>query len=376
MAHIRKRGPSRHQVRFRGPDGLERSKTFRRQIDASRFKATIEADMARGRWVSPERARRTLEHYAEIWLSTLYCKPKTRESYESLLSKWILPTLGARPVEAISWSTVEAFKSEMLAAGRSPKTVTNALNVLRPILTAAVRDGALHSNPAREVRSPRSARIREARFETADTLSALARTMDESDGLLVVFAAVTGLRAGECGGLMVGDLDLVRGRLTVRRSVSEAHGRAEYVTPKNGKPRAVSTPEVLCAKLADHLDHRGVASDPKAPVFCSPEGEILRHSNFYRRSFKPAVEAFGLHGFRFHDLRHSCAAMLIRQGAHPRVIMERLGHSSIQVTMDTYGHLFPGLDDSITAGLQEQFQDAFSVDPRPVRGLTALPHPA
>jgi integrase len=68
-------------------------------------------------------------------------------------------------------------------------------------------------------------------------------------------------------------------------------------------------------------------------VFTSPGGSVLRHSNFYRRVFKPVVKAFGLDGFRFHDLRHACAAILIQQGAHPRATMERFGNSSIKVTL-------------------------------------------
>ena len=92
----------------------------------------------------------------------------------------------------------------------------------------------------------------------------------------------------------------------------------------------------------------GSARDQTALVFTSPNGSVLRHSNFYRRYFKPAVEAFRLGGFRFHELRHTCAAMLIADGAHPRAIMERLGHSSIKVTLDTYGHLFPALDEALT----------------------------
>ena len=108
-------------------------------------------------------------------------------------------------------------------------------------------------------------------------------------------------------------------------------------------------------------------------VFTSPTGSVLRHSNFYRRVFKPGVKAFGLDSFRFHDLRHTCAAMLIQQRAHPRAIMERLGYLSIKVTLDTYGHLFPALDEALTEGLEEQFQNAISNDARPARGLSELP---
>ena len=168
----------------------------------------------------------------------------------------------------------------------------------------------------------------------------------------------SGLRAGECGGLRVGDIDFLGRKILVQRSVCEAHGRIQFTTPKSNKARSVPVPQFLIDLLAEHLAKRGVAADPTAQVFTSRNGGIYRHSNFYKRIFKPAVEAHGLEGFRFHDLRHSYAALLIQQGAHPRAIMERLGHSSIQVTINTYGHLFPSLDEALTDGLEAQFQEA------------------
>jgi integrase len=94
-------------------------------------------------------------------------------------------------------------------------------------------------------------------------------------------------------------------------------------------------------------------------VFTAPDGGPLRHSRFMARVFRPAVAAAGLDtGLRFHDLRHTCAALLIAQGAHPRAIKERLGHSTITVTMDTYGHLLPSIDDELSAGLDAAFRSA------------------
>jgi len=372
MAHVQKRSPGKYRVRYRDPDNKERSRTFKKKSDADRFAASVETDMARGTWVSPDRGRQLFSEYAAIWLSTLDCKPKTRAGYESILERWIMPTFGNRPVEKISWSTIESFKAEMSNAGRSPQTVKNALNVLRPILDLAVRDCALVVSPARDVKSPKVTASSVAKFESAETIAALAATMDKESGLLVLFAAFTGLRAGECAALRVGDLDLLRGRLTVRQSVSEVHGKALFTPTKNHRTRSVALPAFLRDQLLTHLEKRGVARDQTALVFSSPDGSVLRHSNFYKRYFKPAVEAYGLDGFRFHDLRHTCAAMLIADGAHPRAIMERLGHSSIKVTLDTYGHLFPGLDEALTDGLDTQYQKAISVISRPLRGLSEL----
>ena len=96
----------------------------------------------------------------------------------------------------------------------------------------------------------------------------------------------------------------------------------------------------------------------------------MRHSNFYRRIFRPAVERSGLStSLRFHDLRHTCVALLVAQGAHPMAIKERLGHSSITVTLDQYGHLLPAIDEALAGGLEATFQKAAADFSRTFRGL-------
>jgi integrase len=260
----------------------------------------------------------------------------------------------------------------MIEEGKSAQTVKNALNVLKPILNTAVKDGAIMVSPAANITSPKIPPSTAARYETAETIIAFASTLDKDSELLVLFSAFTGLRAGECGALRVKDLNLLGGSLMVRESLSEVHGKECFNLPKNNQMRSVALPPFLRDRLVVSLEERKVASDPEALVFVSPKGGLLRHSNFYSRTFKPAIEAFGLKDFRFHDLRHSCAAMLVADGAHPRAIMERFGHSSITVTLDTYGHLLPGLDEALTDGLEEQFQKAVSRDPRPVGGLSQI----
>ena len=147
MASIQKRGPAKYRVRYRGPDKAERSKTFARKSDAERFRSSVETDMNRGAWVDPDRGRKSFASYSEIWLTTLDAKPSTRANYESILSKWLLPEFGNLSVERIDWSRIEAFKSKVLAMGKSAKTVKNFLNVLNPILSTAVRDPLLQSSP-------------------------------------------------------------------------------------------------------------------------------------------------------------------------------------------------------------------------------------
>jgi integrase len=113
--------------------------------------------------------------------------------------------------------------------------------------------------------------------------------------------------------------------------------------------------------LVDALDHQLAGATPDMPVFTAPGGGPLRHGNFYNRIFKPTVQRTlpgELQNARFHDLRHTCAALLIAQGAHPKAIQHRLGHSSITVTLDRYGHLFPALDDALTDALDATYRAA------------------
>jgi integrase len=173
--------------------------------------------------------------------------------------------------------------------------------------------------------------------------------------MLIRFAGFTGLRAGEIVALRTESVDLLRGRVHVVSSATEAYGKLHFGAPKTYQRRTVPVPGALVEELTAYL--AGKAADDF--VFTSSRGGAIRHSNFYARHFKPAVLRAGLpEQTRFHDLRHSYAAMLIAQSAHPRAIMERMGHSTIQVTLGTYGHLFPSLEASLTAALDHVYRTA------------------
>ena len=242
----------------------------------------------------------------------------------------------------------------------------NILNVVKAVFTYTVEAGGLRSSPAAGVSAPRSER-HEMRFASEDDVANLANAIVEPYATLIYTAAYTGLRAGEIAALRVRDLDSIRGRIHVRQAVAEVRGELIYGPPKSGKDRSVSLPRFLREMLVSHT--ADYALDGDALVFRSPTGTPLRHSSWYRRHFRPAADSVGLEGFRFHDLRHTCVGFLISAGAHPRAIMERLGHSSITVTMDTYGHLLPSLDDALTGALEERFQTSESDGLRPTRGL-------
>ena len=263
-----------------------------------------------------------------------------------------------KPIGAVGPAEVRRFLAERTKSGAAPGTVRSARKVLRLVLATAQADGAIRSNPcdgSRLAASPRA----EMAFLTAEQVETLATSIDPRYATLIRLAAYTGLRAGEICALRVGRVDLAKGRITVAESVTEVQGLGlHFSEPKTYERRSVTLPAFLAKELAAHLRTR--PTDPDAFVFTSPEGSTLNHKNFYRRHFKPTVTAAAdlPSEVRFHDLRHTCAALCIALGAHPKAIQERLGHSSITVTLDRYGHLFPKLDETLTQRLDDLYRAA------------------
>jgi hypothetical protein len=177
--------------------------------------------------------------------------------------------------------------------------------------------------------------------------------------LLVRFAAYTGLRAGELVALRVRHLNLLRGRCEVGESATEVDGRLVWGPTKTCARRTVPLPRFLRERLAAYLAER--PHGPDDLVFTAPQGGPLREQKFVAGIFKPAAARAGLpHRLRFHDLRHTCASLLIAQGASIKAVQAQLGHASATVTLDRYGHLFPTSSSSSPTGSR-------TPTPRPAR---------
>lgn len=368
MAHVRRaKSGNGWEARYRDPLGRERSRTFRTKRDADQFLGRQSADMQRGEYLDPRQVRTTVEQWATEWLATtVHLKPKTRASYESILNRRVLPRFGPARIGAVEQVDVRRFVAELVESGDEPGTVRNTFNVLRLVFATAVGSGAIRVNPCTGVRMPKSKRSEMLFLEPAQILD-LADAITPPFGTLVLFAAYTGLRAGEIGAMRVGRLDLLRGTAEVRESLADVKGKLVFGSTKTYAHRTVRLPRFLCDELGAYLADR--PAEPEDLLFSGRSGRPLRHNLFYARHFKPAVERAGLpSSLRFHDLRHTCAALLIAQGAHPKAIMERLGHSTIQVTLDRYGHLLPGLDEALTDRLDLTYRaslDLRATAPRP-----------
>jgi integrase len=371
MAHIEKRirnGRTTWRTRYRGPDGLERSQTFSRRSDAERFATTVEADKLRGAWVDPSLAQTSFEKWTQRWWdTTVALKPKTRAGYDSLLRTHILPTFATAPLARIQPIDVREWVAELVASGLSGSRVRQSYNVLSAILKAAVASGYLVKSPCVGVKLPQQQR-HEMLFLSDAEVARLALSIAAPYDTLVYVLTYGGLRWGEAAALRRPRCDLERGRLEVAESVAEINGTFHYGSPKTYARRRVALPAFVRDRLADHLS-RVEASTPHAFVFTTTNGAPLRLTNFRRRVWIPAVARAGLHeDLRIHDLRHTCASLMVRHGANIKAVQQQLGHSTPMVTLSTYTHLFEDDMERVMEGLDRGHREALAAPPRPERG--------
>lgn len=301
------------------------------------------------------------DDWAREWLETsIHLKPRTRVDYEGVLRTRLLPAFGDMELRDISQRQIRRFMADRIEAGDAPGTARNAFALLRSILNSARGAGLVDTNPCLGVRMPRMVR-QEMLFLDASQVLVLSRAIAEPYGPMILFAAYTGARAGEIGALRVRRIDFDKATVEICESLADVNGRMIVGPTKTYGTRKLALPPFLVEELVRHVERQGATGDDL--VFTSRRGQPLRHNVFMVRYFKPAVKRAGLPpGLRFHDLRHTCVALLIEQGAHPRAIMERLGHSTIEVTLGRYGHVFPSLDAGVVDGLQRTFEQASQPD--------------
>jgi integrase len=371
MAHIEKRGPKRWRARYRGPDGRERSKTFSRRVDAERFLTSIEADKARGEWTDPRLGRERFADYATRWVNTKAdVQERSLANIKGRIRSHLLPAFGDHAIGDVRASDVLAWRAR-LRAQRAPDTVNAALGTLRQIFRAAVMDRSIPRNPCDGINPLPRTSVKEIRPLEPEQITILADAIHERFKCAIFTAAHTGLRAGELWALKVGRVNLLRRSINVVESVSETSKGLVTKPPKNGKARPVTLPSLIAEMLSQQINNY---PSKDGYVFTSPKGLQVRHRNFMDDHLYPALERVG-HllptAFRFHDLRHTHASLLIARGWRPEQVKDRLGHGSIRTTYDWYGHLFDHHDDVLLDDLDSAIRDSLAASPRPDRGLVA-----
>jgi integrase len=373
---IRKRGGKWYVfVNYRGKRKAKCVGTSREL--AEQVRRQLEAKLTLGELAlfDSEEKIQTFGSYADRWLkdyARVECKTSTAEGYEGVIEQYLRPRFGNRPLDQIKRDDIKAMINELIAKLLSRNTVRNALCVIRGIFNEAIEAGLVEVNPAarlgRFTRTAKTAEVKGKSLTSAEAEQFLqaAKEICPEYHPLFLMALRAGLRRGELVAVRWGDIQFGRDEQDANRFIVVEHNyvRREHTTTKSKKSRRVDMSRELRRTLIGLRDKRLLDAFLKGKndisdelVFLSPEGAILDPDNLYHRYFQPVLLKAGLRKIRLHDLRHTFGSLLIQSGASIVYVKEQMGHSSIQITVDTYGHLIPGANVSFVDRLDVDEKD-------------------
>jgi integrase len=339
------------------------------------------AHQAQAAGVNLAAERITLAAFLDRWLAEVVSKRnkiRTIDGYTQIVQDHLKPHLGQYQLDKLLPEHVQAMLNRLAEEGRKYHTVRNIRAVLQRALNQAMRWQYVSRNVATLVDVPRYVHTDPADPARGQNQDFTIQPLDEQQARRLLHAVAghrleaiyrvalsLGLRAGEVLGLRWSDIDVTRASLRITGAIQRLRGKLVRTTTKtSASARAIDIPPVLLGQLKrrqtlqaqERLD-AGERWREHDLVFTTTNGTPIDPRNLTRH-FKRVLQQAGLpHTIRFHDLRHSCATLLIAQGVHPRVVMEILRHTQISTTMNTYAHVLPRLQRDATTKIEELFAE-------------------
>ncbi len=345
--------------------GRRKAKCVGSREAAEQVRRQVEAKLALGDLSildTTDDKKPTFDVYADSWLRDyvrIECKTSTANGYEGVLEQYLRPRFGKKVLNEIRRDDIKALINHLISEDLSRNTIRNALCVIRSLFNYAIEEGFVEFNPAarlgrftRSAKTPETKGIALTTMEVQQFLKAAQEIFPDYHPLLMM-AVRAGLRRGELVALQWGDVQLGGDDNDSARFILVQHNyvHREHTTTKSKKSRRVDLSRELRRVLVELRDKRLLEAYLKDEndisdelVFRSPEGTILDPDNLYHRVFLPVLAKAGIRRIRLHDLRHTFGSLLLQNGASIVYVKEQMGHSSIQVTVDIYGHLIPGAD--------------------------------
>jgi len=344
MASLTRRPDGRWRARYRDPDGREYARHFGRKVEAEEWLATVRADITRGTYRDPAAARTTFQEYAGQWADRQPHRPGTARLYERMLRLHVNPVIGGRQLGLLRRSDVQGVVAGMVQAGYKPKTVENALRLVRAIFHAAVDDGIIATATTRKVTRP-AVEQRHIIPLSVHGVRRAAEVISPRLRALVLLSVGSGLRQGEALGLTVDRVNLLRREVTVDRQLVKVVGQRAALGPLKtaSSRRLVPLPGFVVEALAAHL--AVYAPGDEGLIFSGARGHPIARAGLHR-TWRQAITASGLpQDTTWHLLRHTYASILIDGGESVTVVARRLGHANPSEALRTYSHLWPESDD-------------------------------
>jgi integrase len=366
---IIKRGDNTWLVRiFTGRDAHGKRRYLNKTIrgnkkEANAYLSRTLTAMSTGTFVEP--VKLSVGEYLNRWLE-MAAKPRLRErtfdDYSEKIDRYVRPMIGSQKLGDVRSFDVQSIYTAMAARNLSPRTIRYTHAILSSAFKQAVRWNMLQRNPCEEVELPRMERKEMQALSPEEVSRFLTAAAEDDHKALFAFAVVTGMRPEEYLALKWSDIDLEARSATVTRTLVWRKGGGWYFgEPKTARSRrTVTFPDPLAKLLRAHRSKQsenklklGTSYSPDNLVFATVEGTPIHIRNLTQRHFKPLLKRADLHAsFRLYDLRHTCATLLLGANEHPKVVSERLGHASITLTLDTYSHVLPTMQQAASDKLE------------------------
>lgn len=323
--------------------------------------------LRRGEYVDPRGL--TVGAYLAQWLESMApsLRPSTMKSYSDIVRLHVAPRIGEVKLARLKPVEISGLYSELLKSGRrlppagglSPTSVLYVHRVLKHALGDAVRWGYLPRNAADLVKAPRVEHSEMTVWGPEDVRRFFDAVADDRLFAMWVLMVTTGMRRGEVVGLRWKDVDLGARRVSIVQTLVDVGYEVYVSAPKTKKGRRAVALDVHTARVmaerrsCQRAEREFIGFDrPAEYVFTKIDGATLQPQNV-SQAFETIVRKAGLPRVRLHDLRHTHATLALAAGVHPKIVGERLGHSNIQITLDTYSHVLAGLQDEAAEKVAE-----------------------
>lgn len=361
--NITRRGKQSWRIKIDGDRNAngERKTIYRtvrgRKVDAEGVLAEMLSAHRTGQLVEPQRT--TFGEYLKVWLASQSVSAKTLERQTEIVEKHLVAALGTHPIQKLRVQHVDQYYRDALTSGRrdgmgglSAQTVVHHHRVVFAALRHAVKKRVIARNVAEDADVPSPARHEVRALDEGQVARVIIASENSIWHVPILLAATTGLRRGEVLGLRWSDVDLERAKVHIGQVLQQVGKAISVKEPKtDGSRRAVVLPAIAVDTLRRHRAAQGeqrlalgLPRDDQALVFTNALGEPLKPSNF-TKAFEHIVRRAGVPVVSLHALRHSHASHLLRSGINPKVVSERLGHSKVNITLDLYSKVLPGLQD-------------------------------
>ena len=299
----------------------------------------IDFEIANGTFEKYDNIR--FSEFAQKWLDeyvALRLKPTTEADYRHIVKHHLDPYFGKFLLKNITIRIVQEYINKKVEEPISARTVNKTVTALHTMFSYAIRHEYMAENPVRYAVRPRQVK-QEFGYFNQNQINEFLKAASPNYYAFFATAVLTGARQGEPIALPWKNVDLGRGVILIDRSYNDLNGVSDPKT-RNGR-RSILISDKLRKILTEHRETSSCVPSPDDLVFCNGNGNHINHQNMMAREFHPTLKRAKLPHMRFHDLRHTYAAILITMGENIKFIQKQLGHASLTVTMDTYGHLLP-----------------------------------